>query len=220
LVSADDSCSGERLGIIGGTFDPIHIGHLILAEEARLNLQLDRVVFVPAGHPWRKASRKITPGSDRMAMASLAIASNPFFSLSSSELERVGPTFTVDTLQGLRERLGAATHLWFIMGSDALIDLKHWREPGKIVALARLAIGDRSAGNPTRADEELENLEQAVPGARERIDLVPMPQVDISSSDLRRRLGEGSSCRYLMPETVEHYATAHGLYTPTPKPAR
>jgi nicotinate-nucleotide adenylyltransferase len=172
-------------------------------------------MFVPAGRPWRKADREVAPAADRLAMVSAAIASNAFFESSSAELDRKGPTFTVDTLQTLRERLGASTHLWFILGSDALLDLQNWRDPMKIVALARLAVAERSGGSFRRPRTELEALERAIPGVRERIDFVPMPSFDISSSDLRKRLREGISCRYLLPETVEEYAVSHGLYRET-----
>jgi nicotinate-nucleotide adenylyltransferase len=211
-VSADDRCNGERLGIFGGTFDPIHTGHLALAEQARIALHLDRVILVPAGRPWRKSDRKIASPLDRMAMVSAAIADNPHFEASSAEVERDGPTYTVETLQILRERFGALTHLWFILGLDALGDLQHWREPMKIVALARLAVADRGIGGLAESGGQLDQLERAIPGVRERIDLVAMPRLDISSSELRRRIREGVSCRYFMPSVVEAYAVSHGLY--------
>jgi nicotinate-nucleotide adenylyltransferase len=215
-VSADDRCSGGRLGVFGGTFDPIHTGHLALAEEARTALQLDRVIFVPVGHPWRKTGREITAASGRMAMVSSAIAANPFFEVSSIEVDRGGPTYTVETLQVFHERFGASTHLWFIVGSDALLDLQNWREPEQIVALARLAVADRSDGRLSQSGGELNTLEVAIPGVRERIDLIAMPRLDISSSELRRRLREGISCRYLMPEEVEQYAISRRLYERDP----
>ncbi|HET9319038.1 MAG TPA: nicotinate-nucleotide adenylyltransferase [Bryobacteraceae bacterium] len=202
----------ERVGVIGGTFDPIHAGHLILAEETRLALSLSRVIFVPAGHPWRKANRDITPAADRMAMVSLAVASNSTFDVSSIEVVREGPTYTADTLQEVRAQLHADTDLWFILGSDALLDLEHWHDPGRIVALARLAVAVRDSATAGSGALRLGGLEDLVSGVRDRIDVVAMPRVGISSSEIRRRLRQGISCRYWLPAKVERYAVERNLY--------
>ncbi|HTE83458.1 MAG TPA: nicotinate-nucleotide adenylyltransferase [Dehalococcoidia bacterium] len=198
----------RRVGILGGTFDPIHAGHLILAEETRQYLSLDKAVLVPAGHPWRKADREITPAGDRIAMVSLAIAANPAFALSRLEVEREGATYTADTLHELRMQLGGNADLWFILGSDALLDLQYWRDPKRIVAQVRLAVAARGPVS----DLDLGGLEDLVPGVREKIDLVPMPPVGISSSELRRRLRHGFTTRYWLPAEVERYALDHNLY--------
>ncbi len=193
---------------MGGTFDPIHLAHLILAEQARVFLGLDRVLFVPAGAPWRKAERRIAPVADRVAMVRAALAGDPYFEVSLIESERRGPSYTVDTLSVLQRQLGPQAELYFILGQDALADLPNWREPARIVQLARLAVAARP-GCP-RPDPAA--LERAVPGIRERIDVVPMPQVDISSTDIRRRVAQGLSIRFLVPAAVEAYIAAHGLY--------
>jgi nicotinate-nucleotide adenylyltransferase len=198
----------QRIGLLGGTFDPIHLGHLILAEEARLSLSLDRVLFIPAGTPWRKAGREISPAADRLTMVSRAIASNPSFEVSRVELNREGPTYTVDTLQTLRMELGEGVRLWFILGADALLDLPHWKDPARILAAARLAVAARE-GSPAL---DLSRLEALIPGLRLRLDYVPMPGVGVSSSELRRRLSEGISTRYWLPAEVERYAREHRLY--------
>jgi nicotinate-nucleotide adenylyltransferase len=202
----------ERVGVLGGTFDPIHIGHLLLAEETRLALRLDQVVFIPAGQPWRKAGRRITPAADRLAMVELAIAGNPAFAVSRIEVERQGPTYTVETLEGLRQQCGPETRLWFILGSDALEDLPNWREPQRILSLARLAVAGREADDRSA----IEALEQRLPGLRTRVDGVPMPRVEISSSELRRRLHSGVTARYWLPESVEKYIQRHRLYEGLP----
>jgi nicotinate-nucleotide adenylyltransferase len=163
-----------RVGVLGGTFDPIHIGHLLLAEETRTALGLDRVIFIPAGQPWRKA----------------------------------GPTYTVETLERLRHNWGAGTLTWFIMGWDALQDLPNWRAPERILTLSRLAVARRD--RPDAA--EISRLEALLPRLSARVDLVPMPLVAISSSELRRRLRHGGSVRYWLPAPVEEYARRHGLY--------
>ncbi len=197
-----------KVGVMGGTFDPIHLAHLILAEQARVFLGLDRVLFVPAGAPWRKAERRIAPVADRVAMVRAALAGDPYFEVSLIESERRGPSYTVDTLSVLQRQLGPQAELYFILGQDALADLPNWREPARIVQLARLAVAARP-GCP-RPDPAA--LERAVPGIRERIDVVPMPQVDISSTDIRRRVAQGLSIRFLVPAAVEAYIAAHGLY--------
>lgn len=197
-----------RLGILGGTFDPIHLGHLILAEESRLALGLDRVLFMPAAQPWRKAGRRIAPSGDRLAMVKLAIAGNPHFVPSELELQREGPTYTADTLERVRVQIGPEPLLWFILGSDALLDLPHWEDPERILACARLAVTDRAALTP----ESMERLEDRLPGISRGIDFVPMPRVAISSTELRRRLRQGISTRYWLPEAVERYAIERGLY--------
>lgn len=192
---------------MGGTFDPIHVGHLMLAEQARDGLGLERVLFVPAGHPWRKAGRHIAPVADRVAMVRAALADDPFFDLSLVEAERSGPSYTVETLAQLQGELGGAD-LFFIIGQDALVDLPHWRDPAGIVRHARLAV----AGRPGLPPVDSAALERAVPGISARIDRVHMPQVDISSTDIRQRVAEGRSIRYLVPPAVEAYIREQELY--------
>jgi nicotinate-nucleotide adenylyltransferase len=208
LVSLEPgSDKKERIGILGGTFDPIHLGHLVLAEETRTALGLDRVIFVPAAQPWRKVGRAISDAGDRLAMVRLAIASNPCFTVSTIELERRGPTYTVETLRQMRAAAPNAL-LWFILGSDALLDLPNWKAPDEILSQARLAVATRQGAELERLDE----LQGLLPELRRQLDLVPMPRVSISSSDLRRRLRAGVSTRYLLPDDIVRYATEHGLY--------
>lgn len=192
---------------MGGTFDPIHLGHLVLAEQARTHLGLERVLFVPAGEPWRKAGRRIAPVAHRVAMVQAALAGDPYFGVSLVESERRGPSYTADTLAVLQAQLGPATELCFILGQDALADLPHWRDPARIVALARLALAARPGWTVDR-----DALEHTVPGIQARLDLVPMPLVDISSTDIRQRVAASLSIRFLVPAAVEAYIQEHRLY--------
>lgn len=198
----------RRIGVMGGTFDPIHLGHLILAEQARTRLNLDRVLFVPAGQPWRKAGRQIAPVADRVAMVAAALAGDPYFELSLVEVEQAGPSYTVETLAALHDRLGAGVELFFILGEDALADLPHWREPARIAALAWLAVAVRGGGPAP----DPETLARTVPGIGARIAPVPMPRMDISSTDIRARVAAGTSIRFLAPPAVAAYIADHGLY--------
>jgi nicotinate-nucleotide adenylyltransferase len=195
-----------RTGVLGGTFDPLHIGHLILAEEARRMLALDRVMFVPAGDPWRKRSRQVSPARYRAEMVRRAIADNPAFEVSNIEVERSGPSYTADTLESLRREIG---DLWFIMGVDALLDLPNWKDPQRIIAAARLAVATR----PGWERVNVADLERQIPGLIARLEPVDMPMIQVSSSDLRRRVADGESIRYLVPSEVERYLREEGLYS-------
>ncbi len=195
------------VGIVGGTFDPVHWGHLLLAEQARDQLSLARVLFVPAGMPWRKAGRPVSPVHHRVAMLRLALEGSPF-ELSLLEVERPGPSYTVDTLRELRALIPEA-QLYFVLGQDALLDLPNWHDPGGILELAMLAVASR----PDHGREEaLRHVEACLPGVRERVVWLEMPVLGISGSDIRRRVREGRSIRYLVPASVEEYILRHGLY--------
>jgi nicotinate-nucleotide adenylyltransferase len=199
-----------RLGVLGGTFDPPHVGHLILAEEARTRLQLKRVLFVLAGDPWRKAGQEVTPVEHRLAMVRLLVASDPYFEVSTLEVERQGPSYTVDTLEALHQQYGPGLELYFILGEDALHDLPNWKEPARLISLAWLAVAPR----PPERGRTRAGLEAAVPGLSRRIVPLPMPTIDISSTALRERPRAGLSLRYLVPLSVEEYIRRHGLYGP------
>jgi nicotinate-nucleotide adenylyltransferase len=190
-----------RVGLMGGTFDPIHVAHLVLAEQAREQLALDSVVFMPAGDPWRKAQREITPTEHRLAMTRLAIEGRDGFEVDDLEVRRRGPTYTVETLQELRRRYGPESELFLLVGEDALIDLPFWRDPEGIAAAASIVVAPR-------ADVEVPEL-PFKPGRLLRID---MPALEISSTDLRRRAHQGRSLRFLVPDPVIEYIDRHGLY--------
>jgi nicotinate-nucleotide adenylyltransferase len=197
-----------RVGVLGGTFDPIHTAHLILGEAAREGLGLDRVIFVPAGDPWRKAGRKLASVEDRVAMVQLAAADNPYFALSTVEAERAGASYTDETLAVLKESLNEDSELFFILGRDTLYDLPYWKDPQRIIAQAWLAIAERP-GVALSPDAE---LERAVPGITARLAPFTMPALEISSTDIRLRRREGRSIRYLVPAAVEEYILRHSLY--------
>ena len=195
-----------RLGVLGGTFDPVHTGHLVLAEQAREQLRLDRVLWVPAGDPWRKAGEPVSLAEDRLVMVRLAIEGDDAFEVSTTELDRAGPTYTLDTLQQLRGEY-AAEELFFLLGLDALADLPNWHKPAELIRLALLGVARRGDEQPRLAE-----LERQMPGLEERVRWVEMPRLDISGTELRRRASEGRSLRYLVPPAVASYVREHGLY--------
>lgn len=209
--------TGVRYGILGGTFDPPHIGHLALAQEACARLQLDRVWFTPAATPPHKRGQRISPAADRRAMVELAITGDDRFGLDTVDLDRSGPSYTVETLRALRARWGVRAWIGFIVGWDMLMNLPTWHEPAQTVAaLDCLIAAPRPGYSQDGADDEraLAALERQLPGVRERLRILPAPQLDIASSDLRERVAQGLPVRYLTPDPVCAYITTHGLYAP------
>ena len=202
----------RRIGILGGTFDPPHLGHLLIAETVRVALDLESVWFLPAGEPWLKAGQRITAGGQRRQMVLRAIADNPHFALCDAELRRAGPSYTVDTLRELRGRLGDDCVLYFIVGSDVLPDFQRWKEPERILELCRLAVVERPGG-PV---DPLALLAERYPGAvaAGAVVSVPGPQAKISALELRGRLAAGLSARYQIPDAVADYIRSYGLYNP------
>ena len=198
-----------NIGVLGGTFDPIHMGHLIIAEETRARLNLAKILFVPAGEPWLKANNLISPAEHRVQMVRLAIAGEPYFKLSTMEIERAGPSYTVDTIAELGGQLGAGDKLFFILGWDNLIQLPQWHEPSRLVKLCRLVPVPR-VGHPS---PDLDSLEAAIPGLSQSITMLDTPQIEISSSEIRDRVARGLSIHHLVPEPVERYIKEHRLYT-------
>ncbi len=198
-----------NIGVLGGTFDPIHVGHLLVAEEARARLNLAETLFVPAGQPWLKLNDAISPAEHRVEMVRLAIADKPYFKLSTMEIERAGPTYTVDTMAELQAQLGAGDELFFILGWDNLIQLPQWREPSRLIKMCRLLVVPR-VGYP---DPDLDSLEAAIPGLSQRVILLDQPQRDINASEIRQRVAQGLSIDHLVPEPVDRYIKQHRLYT-------
>jgi len=196
-----------NIGVLGGTFDPIHIGHLVVAEEARIKLGLGEVLFTPAGHPWLKQDRAITSAVHRVEMVRRAIADNPHFKLSTLEVERPGLSYTVDTLTILRKQLGREVRFFFILGRDTLAELPLWKEPQKVVELCRLVVP------PRLGSRDLKHLETALPGLMEKVIQLDMPVIGISSSEIRQRIAQGLPIRYLVPAEVERYITEHSIYS-------
>ena len=196
-----------KIGILGGTFHPPHNGHLAIAAEARTEVPLDRVVFVPAGQPYFKEAAAVLPSRHRMEMARLAVRGKPGLECSALEVERPGPTYTVDTLRQLsREMKG--DELFFILSWSSLEELPGWREPSGIIELCRLVVVPR----PGYQLPDLEALESRIPELSKRLVVMDKPRLYISASDIRRRAAQGLPIRHLVPEAVEEYIRIHRLY--------
>lgn len=196
------------IGVLGGTFDPVHRGHLIIAEEARLKFSLVKVLFVPAGEPWLKTERVITQSTHRLEMVRLAIAERPYFELSTVEVDRPGPSYTVDTVEILRQQLGVEARIFFLLGWDSLAELPRWKEPARLVKLCKLVAVNR----PGFSRPDLKALETQVSSITQSVVWLDIPPVDISSSDIRHRVAQGLSIHGLVPDAVEDYIRAHNLY--------
>ncbi|WP_397569663.1 nicotinate-nucleotide adenylyltransferase [Schlesneria sp. T3-172] len=204
-----------RLGIYGGTFDPIHYAHLVLAEQCREQCRLDEVWFVPAALPPHKLTSNISSARARFDMIELAIAGHPEFRISRIELDRVGPSFTVTTLEQLKSQ-DASRDLFLLIGADSLNDLPQWREPRRILELATVVAVNRG----DRPLPGTQALRQAVgPIVDERVTFVSMPGSDLSSTEIRKRVREGQSIRYLVPRAVEMYIRENHLYEDSEKDA-
>lgn len=196
----------ERIGVFGGTFDPPHLGHLILAEAAREQLGLERVLWAVAGQSPLKLDRELSPVGLRLEMVRAAIAGHPQFALSEVDVRRPGPHYTVDAL-GLIASQHPNAELYFIMGEDSLRDLPQWHRPADLIAECRLAVLRRPG-----VAADLAALEAAIPGLTARVEWIVAPEVGISASDVRRRVCEGRSIRYLVPAAVEAIIVTKGLY--------
>ena len=197
-----------NIGVLGGTFDPIHIGHLILVEEVRARLNLAEILFVPAGQPWLKVDSPISPAVHRVEMVRLAIADKAYFKLSTMEIERAGPTYTVDTIAELKAQLGAGDELFFILGWDNLAELPRWRQPSRLIRMCRLAAVPR----PDYPLPDLKALEASIPGLSQRVIVMDKPEIDISAFAIRNRVARGLSISHLVPEPVDEYIRQHKLY--------
>jgi nicotinate-nucleotide adenylyltransferase len=199
-----------RLGIFGGTFDPVHYGHLLLAESAREQLRLDEVWFMPAAIPPHKREREMSSGRQRVEMLELAIAGNEAFRVSTLELDRGGVSYTVETLRQLRAER-PEVELFLLMGADSLHDLVNWRAPGEVCELATLAVV-RRGGTPSPDFHVLSGLVSDDRRRQFEAQQVEISAVDFSSTDLRRRAAEGRSLRYRTPRAVEMYIRSQKLY--------
>ena len=204
-----------RLGIFGGTFNPVHLGHLLLADAACDALRLDRVVFIPAGRPPHKPSKGLLDGAERLALVKLAIRGQPGFSVSDMELQRRGPSYSIDTVRRLRARHPRAA-LFLLMGEDMLrVPWRAWRD---LAQLCTVVVAHRTAHPHARVPRQGHQDRRArSPAAAGRIRWLPMPGLDISSSEIRDRVRHGRSIRYLVPPAVERYIRRHRLYRPHPQ---
>lgn len=190
---------------MGGTFDPIHVGHLVAAEEALSQFELDEVVFIPAGSPWMKDHAVAAPADHRYLMTVAATASNPDFTVSRMEIEREGPTHTVDTLRRLVAERGEDTELFFVTGADAVLELHEWKEPEEVLRLCRVIAA-------TRPGYDLSALQDGGSAERQAVSVMSVPALAISSTDIRTRAKEGKPIRYLVTDPVMDYIEKAGLY--------
>ena len=189
-----------KIGVLGGTFDPIHSAHLLLAEQAREQLGLRKVLFVPAGDPWRKAFRRVTQAEHRLAMTNLAIQGDDGFVIDECEVRREGPTYTADTLHDLHQRY-KKDELYLLLGEDALADLPFWKDPERIADAACIVVAPRGGV-----------VLPELPFDPDRVVRIKMPFMEISSTDIRDRAKAGHSLRYLVPDAVADYIKEHKLY--------
>jgi nicotinate-nucleotide adenylyltransferase len=189
---------------MGGTFDPIHYGHLVTAEEALVQFALDSVVFVPTGRPWMKQDRVVSPAEDRYLMTVIATASNPRFHVSRVEIDRDGPTYTVDTLRTLAERYPDA-ELYFVTGADAMLEILEWKDPGEVLSSAHFIAA-------TRPGYDLARFESMELARKTSVSRMSIPALAISSTDIRERVLDGRPIRYLVPEGVKSYIEKAELY--------
>jgi nicotinate-nucleotide adenylyltransferase len=200
-----------NFGVLGGTFDPIHWGHLSLAEEARERLEMAQVLFIPTGRPWMKVGNPVSAVEHRVAMVCLAIADKPGFKLSRIEVERPGFSYTVDTIAELREKLGAGNEIFMITGWDKLAELPYWHEPSRLIQMCRLVVAPR----PGFAQPDLDSLNTLVPGISRRVIMMNKPEMDISATEIRSRVARGLPIGHLVPGPVDSYIKQHQLYTPS-----
>ena len=207
VADLSDQGACHRIGVFGGTFDPIHIGHLILAEEAWFQLKLDCVYLVPAGDPPHKQDRRLTLVEHRIRMAELATAEIDYLQVSRIDADRPGPHYTVDMVRLLRQQVGPAVEIYFLMGMDSLRDLPKWYDPAWLVENCTLVA-------LSRHDVELdwEKLNAALPGIRDRVIILDMPELEIASHAIQARVRDGQPIRHQVPRAVEAYIYKHGLY--------
>jgi nicotinate-nucleotide adenylyltransferase len=191
----------QRIGVMGGTFDPIHHGHLVAASEVAQVVTLDEVMFVPTGQPWQKDDRQVSPSEDRYLMTVIATASNPRFSVSRIDIDRGGPTYTIDTLRDLRVERGDEAELFFITGADALAQIMSWQDVNELFALAHF-VGVTRPGHRLTGDGLPED----------NVSLVEVPALAISSTDCRQRVANGEPIWYLVPDGIVQYIAKRRLY--------
>lgn len=197
-----------KIGVLGGTFDPIHNGHLAVADEVRARLNLAEVLFVPAGQPRLRKTDPVASPEQRVHMVRLALADKPYYKVSTIEVERAGPSRMVDTIAELRKKLGVENELFFILGWDSLVELPQWIEPSRLIAMCHLVAVPR----PGYPKPDLEALEAAVPGLSQGVILLEEPRIDISATEIRSRLARGVSISHLVPAPVAEYIKQHKLY--------
>jgi len=197
-----------KIGVLGGTFDPVHNGHLAIAEEARSYLNLNEVIFLPAGQPWMKSDRSISPARNRTAMLALALQSRPYFKSSTIEIEHQGPSYSVNSIAELKAQAVEPIDWYFILGWDNLAKIPQWKEPAKLIEMCFLAAVPR----PGYERPNMKKLEAALPGISKKVILMDKPRLEISATDIRNKVAQGLPISGLVPQVVEEYIKENGLY--------
>lgn len=202
----------KRIGVMGGTFDPIHTGHLVTAEEAWRQFELDQVLFVPSGHPPHKEERKSLEPENRYLMTVIATATNPHFAVSRMEIDRPGPSYTIDTVKEIHRLYGKNTDVFFITGADAILEILTWKEPEKVLQECTFIAATRPGYDLKRLEDSLPEVEKARHSTDPRVLVMEIPALAISSTDIRRRVRERQPIRYLVPEGVAEFIEKNGFY--------
>jgi len=198
----------QKIGIMGGTFDPIHVGHLVTAEAVRNEYGLDKVLFIPAANPPHKQNQKVTPAIHRYIMTAMATYSNPYFHVSSIELDRPGPSYTIDTIYELIDKFGPQTEIYFITGADAIQEIPTWDRIEELLGLCQFIAATRPGCVPS-----VDNIKEYFGElGSSRIHRLNTPELEISSTDIRARIKNACSIKYIVPESVENYIIKEGLY--------
>jgi nicotinate-nucleotide adenylyltransferase len=205
-----DSAREEKvkIGVLGGTFDPVHLGHIVMAEEARKELGLAEVIVVPAGQPMAKSTGHVTLAEKRIEMLRLAIIGKPHLKISYMDIERPGPSYTVDTIDAIKKRYGGKAEIYFILGWDSLAQLPDWREPGRIVEMCYLVAVPR----PGWSKPDLEAMEKNIPGISQKVTFIDKPNLDISATMIREKVARREAIDQLVPGLVAEYIKKHRLY--------
>jgi nicotinate-nucleotide adenylyltransferase len=202
----------KRIGVMGGTFDPIHNGHLVTAEEAAVQFQLDQVLFMPSGYPPHKEERRNSEPEDRYLMAVIATAADPRFKVSKLEIERPGPSYTIDTIRQLHEIYGKNTQIYFITGADAILEILTWKDPERVLEEAIFIAATRPGYDLNKLEKSLPEAEKQRHATDPRVQVMEIPALAISSTDIRQRVKEGRPIRYLMPDGVCEFIEKNGFY--------
>ena len=198
----------QKIGIMGGTFDPIHMGHLVMAEAVRMDYDLAKVIFIPTGTSPHKQGMTVTPALDRYIMTMMATYSNPYFFVSPIERDRPGPSFTIDTVRALIAEYGDGTEFYFLTGTDTVLELHTWNNIDELLELCHFVAASRPGQTASIAEE----IKRLGPKAKGRVHRLTTPELEISSTDIRERVRLGKSIRYFVPENVENYIHKEGLY--------
>ena len=199
-----------KIGIMGGTFDPVHYGHLVTAEAVREKFILDQVIFVPVGNPPHKIGQKVTDKKDRYAMTLLATATNPYFDVSREEIDRKGYTYTIDTIISFQKRFDGKAQFYFITGADALNQILTWKHTEQLFKMCEFIAVTRPGYRP---DDLFQDIEYLRANFESKIHFMEVPAFEISSTDIRKRVEGNISIKYLLPESIEAYIYKHGLYS-------